>query len=198
MQIEPEKLSTPLQYSEYLKLLSEENILKMPEHLQAYTRLNAQRMHRWEKTYRPSAEAESAGRLNLSVRHAFILTEPWCGDAAHCIPAIHKLLSATHEISSIVYVLRDTNLDVMDRFLTNTKRSIPILILTDEKLHVLGTWGPRPNASQRIVDHARLMEGETDKWKEELQMWYNHNKQQDLELEYMELLQQCNSNSKNC
>ncbi len=198
MYIESEKLYSPLHYTEYVCLLEEENIHKLPVHLQDYTRLNARRMQRWEKTYHPSIQAQEAANSNHAVRHAFIITEPWCGDAAHCIPAIQKLLSVTNEISSVVYILRDINLEVMDRFLTNGKRSIPILILTDEKLHVLATWGPRPAASQRIVDAAKTENGDTGNWKEELQLWYNHNRQQDLETEYIEVLTRCNRDSKNC
>lgn len=198
MYIESEKLYSPLHYSEYIGLLEEENILKLPEHLREYTRLNAKRMHRWEKTYHPSVRAQEAANANHAVRHAFVITEPWCGDAAHCIPAIQKLLSVTNEILSVVYILRDVNLDVMDKFLTNGKRSIPVLILTGAEFNVLGSWGPRPKPSQTIVDRAKTEGGDTGNWKEELQMWYNHNKQQDLETEYMELLTRCNHDSKNC
>ena len=170
----------------------------MPEHLQAYTRLNAQRMHRWEKTYNPSQRALDAAKLNVAVRHSFIITEPWCGDAAHCIPALQKLISITEGISSPVYILRDKNLDLIDMFQTQGKRSIPILVLTDERYQLLGHWGPRPAPSQKWVDQARLSDDGSGKWKEGLQLWYNNDKQSHLELEFIELIEQCNALSKNC
>jgi hypothetical protein len=198
MQILTEKLFSPLSYSQYLELFAEEKILKMPAHLQDYTRLNAQRMHRWEKTYEPSLETRELLATNSNIRHAFIITEPWCGDAAHCIPAIHKLLSHTSMIGPPVYILRDNNPDIMDMFLTRGKRSIPILILTDARLDVLGQWGPRPEISQILVDQARDSDDGSGKWKEMLQIWYNQSKQIHLESELLELIIKCNAISKNC
>ena len=198
MQILTEKLFSPLSYSQYLELFAEEKILKMPGHLQDYTRLNAQRMHRWEKTYEPSLETRKLLATNSNIRHAFIITEPWCGDAAHCIPAIQKLLSLTPDVSSPRYILRDTNIEVMDMYLTNGKRSIPILILTDSQFHVLGQWGPRPAPSQVLVDQARQDDDGSGKWKEKLQIWYNQSKQIHLESELLELIRKCNAISKNC
>jgi len=198
MRIQPDKFIDPLNYTEYCELLNEENILQMPEHLQAYTRLNYQRMHRWQKTYQPSQKAVESVSSNRKIKHAFIITEPWCGDAAHCIPAIQKLLLLTNGLLNIVYLLRDRNLELMDLFLTNGKRSIPIVVLTDENFQVIGKWGPRPNKSQIVVNEAREREQNNDKWKEELQMWYNHDKQQQLEEEMIELIHQCNYDSKIC
>lgn len=198
MHIQRENFFSPLTYSEYVELLSEQFILKMPEHLQAYTKLNAQRMHRWEKTYVPSQLAQNVAKSNHALRHSFIITEPWCGDAAHCIPAIHKLLSLTSQMADPMYLLRDGNLDLMDQFTTHGKRSIPILILTDADFHVLGHWGPRPASAQILVDEAKKSDDGSGKWMEELQSWYNQNKQSELESEIIKLIQQCNMLSKNC
>ncbi|MFM7106770.1 MAG: thioredoxin family protein [Flavobacteriales bacterium] len=198
MQIQTEIFFSPLTYSQYLKLFDEEYLLKMPEHLQGYTRLNAQRMHRWEKTYQPDEKAQNILASNETVRHAFIITEPWCGDAAHCIPALHKLLLMTSQVATPIFILRDSNLETMDNFLTNGNRSIPILILTDAHYEVLGKWGPRPEPSQIMVDQARKSDVDKGKWKEKLQNWYNHDKQFHLESEFVDLIRKCNFLSKNC
>jgi hypothetical protein len=46
---------------------------------------------------------------------------------------------------------RDQNPDIMDAHLTGTSRSIPIVILLNEKFRECGWWGPRPFALQRWV-----------------------------------------------
>ena len=198
MQIHTEKLHSSLTYSQYLEMFGDEHLLKMPEHLQGYTRLNAQRMHRWEKTYEPSIKAKELLASNSVIRHAFVITEPWCGDAAHCIPAIQKLLLLTPDVSPPIYILRDSDLEIMDMYLTNGKRAIPILLLTDSHFQVIGQWGPRPAPSQILVEQAKRADDGSGKWKEELQAWYNHDKQIHLESEFVDLILKCNVISKNC
>ena len=48
-------------------------------------------------------------------------------------------------------VLRDEHPEVMDRYLTNGSRSIPIVIALDEEFRELGHWGPRPRELQAWV-----------------------------------------------
>ena len=46
---------------------------------------------------------------------------------------------------------RDEYPEVMDRYLTNGSRSIPIVIALDEEFRELGHWGPRPRELQAWV-----------------------------------------------
>ena len=46
---------------------------------------------------------------------------------------------------------RDEHPELMDRYLTNGSRSIPIVIVLDENLCELGHWGPRPAELQAWV-----------------------------------------------
>jgi len=48
-------------------------------------------------------------------------------------------------------IQRDANPEVMDRYLTNGSRSIPIVIALDENFQELGHWGPRPSELQAWV-----------------------------------------------
>ncbi len=48
-------------------------------------------------------------------------------------------------------ILRDEHPAVMDQFLTNGSRSIPIVLVLDQAFRVLGHWGPRPTEIQRWV-----------------------------------------------
>ena len=49
------------------------------------------------------------------------------------------------------FLLRDENPDVMNRYLYNGSRSIPVVIILDEAYRELGHWGPRPSELQAWV-----------------------------------------------
>jgi hypothetical protein len=46
---------------------------------------------------------------------------------------------------------RDEHPEVMDRYLTNGSRSIPVVIALDEEFAEVGHWGPRPTELQSWV-----------------------------------------------
>ena len=46
---------------------------------------------------------------------------------------------------------RDEHPELMDRYLTNGSRSIPIVIALDDSFRELGHWGPRPRVLQAWV-----------------------------------------------
>ena len=79
-----------------------------------------------------------------------VLTEDWCGDAANTVPILAKLVDESPNLDLRV-LRRDEHPAVMDRYLTGTARSIPIVIVLDRDFHELGHWGPRPAALQAFV-----------------------------------------------
>lgn len=80
-----------------------------------------------------------------------VLTEPWCGDSAFILPVIAEAAQAHPEIDLRI-LLRDDNLDLMDRFLTGGSRSIPKLAVLGDDGIVHATWGPRPQVAQTQYD----------------------------------------------
>ncbi len=82
--------------------------------------------------------------------HLLVLSEDWCGDAVNIVPIVAKLADSVTNMDLRI-LARDQNLDIMDAHLTGTSRSIPIVILLDEKFHECGWWGPRPFALQKWV-----------------------------------------------
>jgi hypothetical protein len=142
-----------------------------------YTQLNQQRMHRVEKTIQilPDVAAQllSVNRPQIWL----VLTETWCGDAAQSLPVIHAL-EELNLLINLRLLLRDENLELMDRYLTNgVSRSIPRLIAVDAATdEVLFTWGPRPAALQESFEGMRSEGLPFQVIKEELQRWYNQNK----------------------
>lgn len=105
----------------------------------------------WEGIYRIARLPEWAADAVLpGARRLLVIAEDWCGDAVNTVPILAKLADATPGLELRI-ILRDPNPEVMDRYLTNGSRSIPIVIALDEEFRELGHWGPRPIELQRWV-----------------------------------------------
>ena len=140
--------------------------------MQHYLNYNYERQAGVHDTYRLSDDPRDALDGVDTDLTWMVLTEPWCGDSAFSLPVIAEAAQA-HPQSTLRILLRDDNLDVMDRFLTDGSRSIPKLAVLDAGGTVLGTWGPRPEAGQAVYD--RLNADGKDKMVivKELLDWYD-------------------------
>jgi hypothetical protein len=78
------------------------------------------------------------------------IVEDWCGDASNTVPVLARLGDEA-DCLDLKVVLRDEHPEVMDQFLTNGSRSIPIVIALDQEFRELGHWGPRPKEIQEWV-----------------------------------------------
>jgi hypothetical protein len=105
----------------------------------------------WEGVYRIARLPEWAAEAALpGARRLLVIAEDWCGDAVNTVPILAKLADATPGLELRI-ILRDPNPEVMDRYLTNGSRSIPVVIALDEEFRELGHWGPRPTELQSWV-----------------------------------------------
>jgi hypothetical protein len=149
-----------------------------------YSQLNQQRMHRIEKTIQLLPEVKEL-MSGVSKRQVWlVLTEGWCGDASQSLPVM-QVLAGLNPMISLRVLLRDENLPLMDRYLTNgISRSIPKLIAVDPDTgEELFTWGPRPAALQESFYGMREEGLPHDVLKEELQRWYNKDKTETIQRE---------------
>ncbi|MCB0398809.1 MAG: thioredoxin family protein [Winogradskyella sp.] len=149
------------------------------EALIAYTKMNDQRMKRWDKTVKLSdAAIKKVKEYSLNVTW-LVLTESWCGDAAHIMPVINKVAEQNNSIDYRI-VLRDEHEDLMNQFLTNGGKAIPKLIMIDNETNeVINTFGPRPSLATEMVNVYKAQYGKlTPEFKEDLQRWYNKDKGQ--------------------
>lgn len=183
-----------MSFTEYVSLLdrlTEEGKTTGPNQSELYayfTKLNRQRMTRIEKTIELNDVVRRAARETTRPQTWLIITEAWCGDASQNIPIIEKIASESDNIETR-YILRDENPELMDQYLTFGARSIPKLIALDaETLEVLGTWGARPAAAQKL--YADLKEQGVAKTEivEQLQRWYNEDRGRSIQNEFAELL----------
>jgi len=132
----------------------------------AYTQLLNEDQMDLHKLYERRAEIDEA--VVEAVRAAgshniLVITEPWCGDSLAIFPVVAKLF--TEAGCEIRVIRRDEHTDLIDQFLTDGGRAIPIVIVLDEEFNECFHWGPRPEQAQSIVtEHkAAIAAGEIDK-----------------------------------
>lgn len=192
-----EYIEKSMTYAEYIKLIDDllldgkttgEN---QSEAMFNYGKLNRQRMHRLEKTVKLNDSIREKTR-NVSRKMIWlIITEGWCGDAAQNIPSIEKIAAENPEKIQTRYVLRDENLELMDKYLTFNARSIPKLVALDaETLEEIGTWGPRPSVAMNYFFEMKKDGLEKPQMMENIQRWYLQDKEQSIQKEFEELLEE--------
>lgn len=85
--------------------------------------------------------------------HILAITEDWCGDAMLNNPVIRKIAEEAN--LEIRCAFRDADTDLIDRYLTNGGRGIPIYLILSEQGEVIGKWGPRAPQLQQLVMEMR-------------------------------------------
>jgi thiol-disulfide isomerase/thioredoxin len=85
---------------------------------------------------------------------ALALSESWCGDCVENLPILAKIASQ-HPFMRLWIFPRDTNLDIMDRFLTDGKRTIPVFIFFDGDGQEIGRFIERPPRAHAFMAAAR-------------------------------------------
>jgi hypothetical protein len=166
------------------------------EDLLNYSRLNNKRMKRLDKQTKLSVLAKEKVQEIEDNFIWLVLTESWCGDAAHVLPVLNKFTEINPKIDLKV-VLRDDNEDLMNQFLTNGSKSIPKLIVIDKNNNVVDSWGPRSKvASKMVMDYKQKHGKLDDEFKKDLQIWYNNDKGVNIEKDIVELLDDMTNKNK--
>jgi hypothetical protein len=189
-----EYIEKSMTFAEYLKLIDgllAEGKTTGPNQSEAmfnYGKLNRQRMQRLDKTAVLNDSLKKKARAVNRKMIWLVITEGWCGDAAQNIPIIEKIAAESANVETR-YVLRDENLELMDKYLTFGARSIPKLIALDaETLQELGTWGARPLAAQELFQQLKDQGVAKPLIMENLQRWYFADKNQSIQKEFENLL----------
>jgi hypothetical protein len=153
-----------------------------------YTKLNWARMNRWLKKAVISEELLDTVKKIDQPQRWIIITEPWCGDAAHSVPVLH-LISLLNPLITVDYQLRDSEPFLINAYMTNGGKSIPKLIIRTEAGADLVTWGPRPANCQVIYARLSAEKAPFPVINTALQNWYNEFASTELQQELTELLQ---------
>ncbi len=106
----------------------------------------------WEGIYRNAAAPEWARAAVPAgtVLRLLALSEDWCMDTSNTLPFLARFAEAVPGVELRV-LGRDANPEVMDRYLTNGARAIPVVVALDGDFRELGHWGPRPAELQAWV-----------------------------------------------
>ncbi|WP_162558685.1 thioredoxin family protein [Robertkochia solimangrovi] len=172
-----------LSYSEYRKLikdlLAKDKVTgeTQSQSFLDYTLLNEKRMDRWEKRFELKKDQIAALEEYKGEQTWLVISEGWCGDAAHVLPVLQQMTEVNSKISMKI-VLRDEHENLMNSFLTEGARSIPKLIAIDDRTEeVIFEWGPRPSTLRDKVNEFKDNFGKiTPEFRSEIQMWYNKDK----------------------
>ncbi len=141
------------------------------------TELNEARVRRLDKTLVVIDEVKQFLE-NIKKDYVWlVISEGWCGDSAQILPIINKMAEVSDKIDLRI-VLRDEHDELMDLFLTNGTRSIPLLIMIEkETLEVVGQFGPRPQAAKQLILDYKAQHGIVDDTaKTNLHKWYTDDK----------------------
>jgi len=131
----------------------------------------------WTGVYRtarvPSWATEGVARLGRRFRFV-ILAEDWCGDASSTVPIVARF---AEDVAAELRVLRrDEHPEVMDAYLTNGARAIPVVIVLTEAMEEVGHWGSRPSELQAFVMGERARGRRPKDYFAEVRRWYAEDK----------------------
>ncbi len=191
-----DSLKKATSYKEYKKLILD--LIKegkstgsiQNDNLFNYTKLNESRMRRLDKKTNLSEIAIQKAQEIEKDFTWLVLTESWCGDAAHTLPVLNKFGEENTKIDLKV-LLRDENEALMNQFLTNGSKSIPKLIAIDNKSDkVISSWGPRSKNASNLLHEYKKKHGKLDPHiKKELQYWYHNDKGESIENDIVNFLE---------
>lgn len=183
-----------LNYKQYIELTekqiaeTDESKLSAEEkEILEYTKLNLQRSSRIERHYTVSDELKAKLSEIDSPQMWMVITESWCGDSAQNLPYLVKMAEVNPNVE-LKILLRDKNPEIMDLYLTNGTKSIPVLVVFDENGNELFKWGPRPKQAQQLINQWKSDGIVKPELYEKLHLWYGRNRGNDIESEMLELI----------
>lgn len=182
-----------MNYQQYQQLFDE--ILSNPtppypyndEMYFSFTKLNQSRMRRWDKQFRLEQQLVDKLKNISTTRQWVIITEPWCGDAAHIVPFLIQMAAQNNLITYDIQ-LRDSEPFLIDSYLTDGTKSIPKLIVRDQSGTDIFTWGPRPKPAADLAASLKASGAEFETIKLALQNWYNNDRGASLSKEIADLI----------
>lgn len=191
-----ESLLYAISYQSYRNLIdkyAEEGKSSGPEQTDErihYTALNEKRYKRLDKTIEiPEDKAEFFKKYRRS-RTLLVIVETWCADAAQILPVINKITELNPKLN-LKIVFRDDNEPLMNLFLTNGGKAIPVVLFLDLQENVLARWGSRPSTATKMVEDYKAAHGAlTPEFKEELQKWYNQDKGLTIMSDFIKILEE--------
>ncbi len=172
------------EFENKVKKIKEQNLT---DELSQYIILNLQRTHRVHKTYKVSDEMRNTVSSITEPQTWIVITENWCGDSAQSLPYIASIAKENPNITFRI-ILRDSNLDIMENYLTNGTQSIPKLVAFDKNQNEIFLWGPRPKLAAELFAKEKEAGNQKEEIYPKLHLWYAKDRGKAIEQEFIDLL----------
>lgn len=150
-----------------------------------FVRLNYQRSLRIGKTYVVPEEVNDIIQAIDFPIYLYALTEDWCGDSAQTLPFLVKITEQNPNIHFKI-ILRDQNPEIMERYLTNGKKSIPKIVAFNEAGNELFQWGPRPEPAATLFNDGIQFGLSREEIQKSIHTWYAKDRGKSLEREFLD------------
>jgi len=167
-------------YPDYLKKIEDQlfdlNQLGDENGMAKYYSMNLKRIDRLNKTFELTEQQKEQLKSIVPDFKLLVISEGWCGDAAQSMPIVNVIMQELGVEQKIV--LRDENPELMNAYLTDGAKSIPMFIGVNAEGKEVFHFGPRPAAGmEMLVKHKENPEIYTaDEFHKDLQVWYNQDK----------------------
>ena len=121
--------------------------------------------------------------VSLAMVHVFLMSQKHKG-------VVGKNDAVVFNIHRMIQIcIADRSPFLIEHYLTNGGKSIPKLIVRDADGKDLFTWGPRPALAQQLVLDLNASGAEKSEVVLALQNWYNDNKREEMQQEWMRIFQ---------
>lgn len=173
--------------TEKIASLDSDSLSPEEKSMQAHYQMGSRRMNRIRKSYQPDESLIKKWEKSNFDGKILIISEGWCADASMIVPVVGLFFKDKNEVR-VVY--RDENPELIDMFLTNGGRAIPIILILDKDENVIGHWGPRPAYGKELLRRHKENPEEypKDRFHSDVQVYYTKNKGFDIINEILELI----------
>lgn len=189
-----DQLATGLTYAAYRQHITEALATPGPDPQLAkmlpYYQEGEDRMNALAPTVAVLPELQAALQRLTQPYVWVVITEGWCGDAAQLVPVIEAVAQASGGRLETRYFLRDANPDLIDRYLTNGGRAIPMTaVLRADSLAEAAVWGPRPAPAQTLFQDLKASQTPFPELAAQLHGWYAQDATRTTQHELLALVQ---------
>lgn len=110
--------------------------------------------HIYENFSIPNADKEGLAEIKQQNLRVLIIAQEFCGHCMLDLPIMFRIAEETNIPVSLF--VRDDNLELMDHYLTNEKRVIPIFVFINDKGEEVAKWGPYTPEVKKFMDELKV------------------------------------------
>jgi Thioredoxin len=140
--------------------------------------------------YTPN-ESLTALTKTMAPLDVYIIMENWCGSSAGNVPYIVKILQ-TIPNTTIHIVPRDSNEEFMNAYLSDGKKSIPIVIGFEKKGNELFKWGSSTSAQNEYAKELQTQQIAFPEFIIAMRIWFLANNADAVEADFMKIFSSLN------